>query len=154
IPFPTEATVSRHLAIALVLGLGAGPVAAQTREKASDDRPVAELIRGLREDRDPADRARAADALRQRGEDAREAAAALTEALADVNRMVRGGAALALWHVERPAVKQVLPGLLIARNDADEAVRAAAAEAWAEIGPGVRAALPFLKRSLAAGRDP
>ena len=67
-----------------------------------------------------------------------EAVKALRAALADESRAVRGRAAVALWRTTKPAVADVLPGLLAARGDADEGVRAAADEVWAEIGTGVR----------------
>src|SRR5262245_9827247 len=94
-------------------------------------------------------RAQAALELGRRDDLDADAKAALRQALADENRTVRGRAAVALWRLDRPPLKEALPALLAARNDADETIRTAADEAWAEIGPGVRAAMPFVRKSLA-----
>ncbi len=143
--------MNRLLAICAASLVAAVTATGQERDK--PEPAAAEPVRALA-DRDPARRAAAAWDLARRGEADEDTARALEKALADESRSVRGRATLALWRTVKPPVQRVLPGLLAARNDPDEAVRAAADEAWAEIGPGVRAAMPFVKRSLAAGTDP
>ncbi|MFO0849315.1 MAG: sister chromatid cohesion protein PDS5 [Gemmataceae bacterium] len=82
------------------------------------------------------------------------APAELRAALKDESRSVRAKAAVELFRSQGAPVADLLPGLLAGRSDSDPAVRAAADAAWAGIGPGVRASLPFVRRSLAAGADP
>jgi len=119
----------------------------------AEDPPVPDLVRALK-DADPERRAGAAWALAGREEPGDEATAALRAALADKSRAVRARAAVALCRAGKPDIGAVLPGLMIARNDPEEAVRATADEIWTGTGPGVRAAMPFVKRSLTAGSDP
>jgi HEAT repeat protein len=64
-----------------------------------------------------------------------------------------GRAAVVSWHLgANPAA--VGPGLMAARRDPDPAVRRVANRIWAEAGAGTRAALPFVRRSLATPTDP
>src|SRR5438045_8499801 len=81
---------------------------------------VPDLVNSLRH-ADPARRATAAAELGRQGASGPEVTAALRAALGDANRAVRARAAVALWRGDRPPVKDVLPGLLAARDDADEA---------------------------------
>jgi HEAT repeat protein len=105
-------------------------------------------------DTDAAVRAAAARELIDRDNLPADVVAALRRAVTDPDRLVHGRAAVALWTADPKGLKDLLPGLLAARNDPDEAVRAKADAAWAEVGPGVRAALPFVRRALATGNDP
>ena len=139
----------RHLARLAAAALMLFALCTYGRSDGPASRPaVADLVRSLKQ-ADGNGRAQAAAELGQRDDLDADGKDALRKALADENRAVRGRAAVALWRLDRPPLKDVLPGLLAARNDADESVRAAADEAWAEIGPGVRAAMPFVRKSLA-----
>src|SRR5262245_20633549 len=98
---------------------------------------------------DPAVRCKSADLLGRLGKVARFAIPALRDALKDGDAHVRVKAAEALWKVEQPPLKVVLPVLVGGLTDKQASARALAAKALAEVGPPARAAVPALGRALA-----
>lgn len=115
-------------------------------------KPLPAWIADLK-DKNPQIRAQAAGALGQLGVKAKEAVPALSQTLTDSNATVRTRAAAALWRIDRKQLPAVLPILLAARHAEDESTRGEANATLTKIGPGVRAALPYVTELLKS-RDP
>src|SRR5205807_2039942 len=91
-------------------------------------------------------RVRAAELLGQFGPAARDAAAALTEALGDDSGAVRLRAAESLWLVTQYQI--AVAALVRALKEGDDGERIWAAEILEKIGPAAKAAVPALTEAL------
>jgi HEAT repeat protein len=88
-------------------------------------------------------RVRLAQVLGRMGPRAKPLLGVLTEALRSPDPAIRPAAALALWQIDRSPLS--IPALVdVLSRVRDSAIRAAAADALAEIGPEARPALPVL----------
>jgi HEAT repeat protein len=135
--------VSKRRLAALTLG-HRGPRAAAA---------VPALVAALKEDKEPAVRAQAAEALGGIRILAKAALPDLLNALKDADASVRETAAEALADIGSDAAK-VIPALLPLLSDADMNVRCAAARSIGDFGTAARTAVPALQNAQKNDKHP
>lgn len=137
---------SRALRIGLLLAFLASPGPAQFDE----DKLVRDWAKTLAKDRDPKDRASAAQSLG--GREKPEAVTALAKALSDPDAEVREAAASALWKTGKPAIA-AKPELQKTLADREAAVVARAAGALSVMGVPDAELADAWRRALEGSRD-
>jgi HEAT repeat protein len=137
--------MKKMLAACLGLVLAwAAPVAGQADKK---DPSVPDGLKSLKHP-DPTVRYNSACLLLQLGPVAKFAIPALREALEDKSPRVRVKVAEALWRVERPPVRVLLPALLASLKEKDEVVRINALVVLGQMGQAAKTTVPEIARSL------
>src|SRR5438105_9401164 len=131
--------MKKLLAACLCLALGvAGPARGQGGKK---DPLAPDGLKSLKHP-DPTVRYNSAALLVQLGPVAKFAVPALHEALQDKSPRVRVKVAEALWRIERPPPRVLLPVLLEALKDKDDATRSNALAVLGQMGRAAKSAVP------------
>ncbi|MCI0455869.1 MAG: HEAT repeat domain-containing protein [Gemmataceae bacterium] len=133
--------------IALCLCLTLGGVTAKAAQGDKKDSGIPDGLKALRHT-DPNVRYKAADLLVRLGSVGKFAIPALRELLNDKDARVRVKAAEALWHVERPPARTLLPVLTASLKDKDPGVRINALVVLGDMGSGAKSAVPLIGQAL------
>ena len=136
-----------HKFVAACLCLALGGVAPARAQKDKKDPPAPDGLKSLKHP-DPTVRYNSAALLVQLGPVAKFAIPALREALQDKSPRVRAKVAEALWHVERPPVRVLLPVLLDSLKEKDVPTRLNALAVLGQIGLPAKAAVPAITKAL------
>jgi HEAT repeat protein len=129
----------------LCLALGwAGAAHGQADQK---DSGIPDGLKSLKNP-DPTVRYNSAALLLELGPVAKFAIPALREALQDKNARVRLKVAEALWRIERPPVRDLLPVLLGGLGDKDEVARVNALTVLGRMGSKAKSAVPQIVKAL------
>jgi HEAT repeat protein len=140
-----EIPMKNLLAACLCLALSGAAVARAQGDKKGPAAP--DGLKSLKHP-DPTVRYNSAALLVQLGPVAKFAIPALHEALQDTSPRVRVKVAEALWGIERPPARVLLPVLQGALKDKDAAVRINALAVLGQIGKAAKAAIPDIARAL------